>query len=944
MKHLISLLLIVFFCVTGVLAQMDDENRIRKLAENFNAALVKRNIDELSGMVDLPPDRREAWKVSLEKGEFAQYPIVSATVRTVTIEGDRASARLFWERVEAATGKEYSDYGQNHRVLYLQRKGDGWQILYPVTAENDLIARVLEADSFAAKQALIRGEPELNTHRILFVILFRFQSDGQYEQAEEYYRLADWYNEEYFRGKDEFRYVNTVINIRNSRALTEKSLGNFTGAMRLYVESAALAEDYQRRSGRILGGTALTQVNVGSLYFQLGNLEQAEFFANAALKTLENADRRRQAIVFNSIYNLLGDIAFLRGDDAAALTFYTEAQTDISHGMASVHIRQGRLDEAARIYQESIDATDRSLVLNAQVQLPRTVEALTGLSEIALKRSDPGTAIKLSERAVSFAERSKNPELIFLAQNALGNAKVAARDIGGAETAFRGAIAIAEEGRGRVVGAETSRLSYLENRLGPFQNMVRIMIARGDPRGALEFAERGKSRVLNEILRGGRIDWENVLSPTEKERLADLRYQLTKLNRRQTVLKYQSIPDPAQLAEISGEIESLRLELEFFQTAAFAKYPELRRSLGVTQQPGPLESLFSGGDRAIVEFAVAGDSVFVFVATQSPNGKIDLTVRELDEPLPKIVGRISNLRAAIMEKNIGFKPLARELYDLLLGKTAAQIARKSELVIIPDGGLWAVPFPALVEPGGRFLVEKHAVRLGQSLGALNELATIRPAPLRQAAGILAVGNPQIDNATAAKVSAQYRNGLGDLPDAETEVRELRRLYGPGGLYLIRADAREDVWKREAQRHRVLHLATHGVANEYKPLYSHLVLSPGSESPNEDGLLEAWEIMNLRLNADLAVLSACETGQGRINGGEGLVGLSWAFAVAGVPRVAASLWKVESGGTAEFMIDFHRNLRRRPAQSPAAAMRGAMMRRIRAGSHPFYWAAFAVIGK
>lgn len=939
-----SPLLLLLLCVTGAFGQTDDEQAVRKLAETFNTALIERSIDRLTDAVDLPADRREAWKNSLEKGEFAQYPIKSASVRWVSVEGERASARLFWERVEAATGKDYSDYGQNHRVLYLQRKGDGWQILYPATAENDLIARILRADSFAAKQALIRGEPELNTHRIIFVILFRFQSDGQYDQAEEYYRLADWYNDEYFRDKDEFRYVNTVLNIRNSRALTEKSLGNFSGAMRLYLESAAIAEEYQKKSGRILGGTALTQVNIGSLYFQLGNLDQAEFFANAALKTLENADRRRQAIVFNSIYNLLGDIAFVRGDDTSALRFYIESRTEIPHGIAAVHLRQGRFDEAAQIYQESVNAMDRAIAGNEQIQSPRSVEALVGLSEISYRRGDSVNSLRLAKRAVEVAERTKNPELIFLALSALGNASIEAGEIAGAESAFRAAISLAEDGRRRVVGAETSQLSYLENRLGPFQKMVRIMFARGDAYGALEFAERGKSRVLNDLLRVGKIDWQSALDASEKLKQIELQDRLARLNRRQTILKYQSAPDPEQLADLSKEIERLRLEIEFLQTSAFAKYPELRRSRGLSRPSGTLEPLLAGGDRALVEFAFAGESAFIFVATAGADGKADLRVHQLDETTAKITERVNLLRTAVIEKNLGFKPSARFLYDVLFGKAASQIAGKTELVIVPDGALWSLPFAALIEPGGRFLVEKHALRLGQSLSALGELNSIRSDPELRAAEVLAVGNPKIDIAAVARVRAQYRSDLGDLPDAETEVKELRRLYGPGGLYLTKSDAREDVWKREAPRYRILHLATHGVANEYKPLYSHLFLSTSATSQGDDGLLEAWEIMNLRLNADLAVLSACETGQGRINSGEGLVGLSWAFAVANVPRVAASLWKVESGGTADLMIDFHRNLRKRPGEPPSTAMRKAMVRQAGLRKHPFYWAGFVVIGK
>ena len=131
------------------------------------------------------------------------------------------------------------------------------------------------------------------------------------------------------------------------------------------------------------------------------------------------------------------------------------------------------------------------------------------------------------------------------------------------------------------------------------------------------------------------------------------------------------------------------------------------------------------------------------------------------------------------------------------------------------------------------------------------------------------------------------------------------------------------------------------------MYSHLVLAQGDK--NEDGLLEAWELMQLDLKADLAVLSACETARGRFGAGEGVIGLTWAMFVAGAPATVVSQWKVESASTRDLMLGFHRQPeRRRSAKAKvtkAEALRQAALKLMKnpETSHPFYWAGFVLVG-
>jgi CHAT domain-containing protein len=172
------------------------------------------------------------------------------------------------------------------------------------------------------------------------------------------------------------------------------------------------------------------------------------------------------------------------------------------------------------------------------------------------------------------------------------------------------------------------------------------------------------------------------------------------------------------------------------------------------------------------------------------------------------------------------------------------------------------------------------------------------------------------------------------------------LYGNARSKIyIGAEAREDRLKAEAAQARILHFATHGVLNNASPMYSHLVLAQGDR--NEDGLLEAWELTQMDLRADLVVLSACETARGRFGAGEGVIGLSWAMFVAGAPATVVSQWKVESASTRELMLGFHQRLTAssKTKMTKAEALRQAALKLMNnpGSGHPFYWAGFVLVG-
>jgi CHAT domain-containing protein len=360
----------------------------------------------------------------------------------------------------------------------------------------------------------------------------------------------------------------------------------------------------------------------------------------------------------------------------------------------------------------------------------------------------------------------------------------------------------------------------------------------------------------------------------------------------------------------------------------------------------------------LVEFVVQEKQSYLFVLTRTnkaPQAAPDLKVYKLNIKQKELADLTQRFNQRISSRSLGFQELAAQLYDLLLKPAHLQLQNINKLVIVPDGGLWELPFQALLSAPNRFLIQDYAVSYAPSLTVLKEMQSLQARRRKgnmQANMLLALGNPAIGAQTARKVSAVFMDEkLLPLPEAERQVKALQQIYGSqNSKVYIGAEASEGRLKQEAGHYQILHLAAHGILNDASPMYSHLVLSQLHGNAGDDGLLEAWEIMKMDLKADLIILSACDTARGRVGAGEGVIGLAWALFVAGAPTTVVSQWKVETESNTELMVAFHHNLRldskkAKGSSSKAEALRQATLKLMKNKkySHPFYWAPFIIVG-
>ena len=282
--------------------------------------------------------------------------------------------------------------------------------------------------------------------------------------------------------------------------------------------------------------------------------------------------------------------------------------------------------------------------------------------------------------------------------------------------------------------------------------------------------------------------------------------------------------------------------------------------------------------------------------------------------------------------------IAGRVFSAIFGETAAaRLDSFSRLALVTDGALLRTPFPALVDAKGRRLIDRFGISTAMSLASLlNPAAALSAKSPR----VYALGDPIEEGAMASVVPQALR--FAPLAGAREEVLAIAGLL-PGSTMAIGRDVKEADVKKRLPGHDIVHFATHGILDLGEPLQSSLLLAAEPADSSEDGLLEAWEIASMRLNTRLAVLSACETGQGQETLSDGILGLSWAFQAAGCPNVLASLWSVDDAATRAMMVAFYEQIR--VGARIDDAMRAAVqkVRGEKRFQSPYYWAAFQIIG-
>ena len=741
-----------------------------------------------------------------------------------------------------------------------------------------------------------------------------------------------------------------IGNTLNLMGVTYRLQGNRRLALEYFQKALALFKETNYQTG-VIG----VLNNIGNVYLQQSQFDLAQ---DSFTKSLELATSAKYRPQVSLALNNIGRVHHIRGDRAKALEYYQQSlalreelgdktgATRTLINLAELYKDLKDYDRSEEYYKKSLERLESS---GNKADLPVTI---SGLGQLQLLRGNPKSALEWLNRATELAREGERLDVLWLALSITGKAHRDLKQEDQARAAFTESIEVVEELRRQIAGAEQEQQLFLEDKLSPYQSLVALFVDRNEWQQAFSMSEQAKARVLLDVLQFGRTSMGQMTS-AEREVERKLRGSMVTINN-QLLRETQVSPiNDNRIADLKARRQQSRLAYESFRTNLYATHPELKKQRGEIL-PISLEqvgNLIADTHGALLEFSLAGDKAFLFVLTKSAPGKspAKLKVYQLAVGAKELAQQADNFRLTLAQRDLTYASAARELYKTLLGPAEAELRGKTNLVIVPDGKLWDLPFQALQNSRGRHLIEDFAISYAPSLTVLREMKQLRQRKQLKNAGadsLLAIGNPSRGEAISMNGPSTSEKP-DDLIETQRQVSALAELYGRSRSRVYTGDmARESRVKAEAGDYRVLQLATHGVLNDAAPMYSYVVLAREESGAEDDGLLEAWELMNMNLNSDLVSLSGCETARGRTSAGEGVIGLSWALFVAGSPTTLVSQWKVESASTTDLMLEFHRQLHSFGSHgSKSIALQRAAKKILNNVQyrHPFYWAGFVVVG-
>ena len=650
-------------------------------------------------------------------------------------------------------------------------------------------------------------------------------------------------------------------------ATTYYMQGNYALALNHYGRCLSLDEKMNDAAG-----IAHSLSYIGGVYRSQGHYKQALDYLGRSLRTFESLGYRDGQARTLAI---IGSVHYLQGDAARALNYFNSALA----------------------LRELLDAKEG------------IAGALLNIALVHAINREPAKALDAATRSADLARRIGSRHVLWNARLVAGRVLRSLNRLTEARQAFDESIAVVEAMRAHVAGGEQEQEQFFADKIAPYYEVVEMLVRERKREEALTYVEQGKARALLDVLRGGRANFAGRTTKDEQARERELKGALNALGSALRREQSATRPRETEIQNLQTRLERARLDHAAFQTSLYSKYPELcveRGEVNAITLPETME-LLPDAATAIIEYVVTDDRTYLFVITKPENKNTEanalsrpsLKIYAIEQTRAELATRVAIFRRQLAGRDLLFRANAKSLYELLLKPAEAELRGKKHIVIVPDNDLWELPFQALQTTTGGYFIEQAAISYAPSLTVLREMMRKRRKRSPSAAedvSLLAFGNPVLDTNTVrrAQNAVMMEGGIGapkPLPEAERQVKLLARLYGARHSRIYtRAEAREERAKQEAHNYRILHFATHGTLNDSSPMYSHIMLAPGNEKSikgtsdvtGENGLLEAWELMEMNLRADLVVLSACETARGRLTAGEGMIGLSWALFVVGSP--------------------------------------------------------------
>src|SRR5580698_1069180 len=771
-------------------------------------------------------------------------------------------------------------------------------------------------------------------------------------------------------------YATSLYNLANAHA----KLDEYDKARAQFGEALAIFQQTGFPRGQAYVLTAL-----GHLALNTGDETKAEaFFRQAQAEWRAASDRQGEVFALNA----LGEVAARRGQFPRAIELHRQA------------LAISRTDHLQREEERTLGYLADAYYGAHEAQ--SSLEQASGELDLIRKIGDPeGEARARYQQGRAWRSRREYDRAREALDQALHSYQSLGMRTGAADTLYE--LAALDRDRGRLpeanakiaksldildatgagAGSAETRMLFAAAHRKSYDLAIDVAMRLHDNPKAFELSERARARTFVDLIRGARLDIRQGVDPALLERERSTQESLNEKQARLTRLLAES-HNSGTAAQAKKEIDGL---VEDYQSVE----ADIRRTsprYAALLEPHSLslsdvQSELPDSQTALAEFWLGEDRSYGWLVTKTECRGFELPRRKEIETLARTAYSAltarnvtrdetpEQMQARVSASDREFAQVSSELSRILLGKmTGLSGARR--LWVVSDGALEYLPFAALPTPGSSepLIVSHQIVRL-PSASVLAEvrqqLAARRPAlrsvavfadPVFQADDERVVKSNDervVRSQTPARPSSDVPRGAEDvdlatLPRLWFSRREAEAVAALAPRGAVREALDFDASRAEAQKpvladYRVLHFATHAFLDSRHPELSGLVLSMVDRAGRpQDGFLRLNEIYNLKLNADLVVLSGCQTALGQEVRSEGLVGLTRGFMYAGAPRVLASLWDVRDRATAEFMSRFYEPLLRRHLP-PEDALRSAQlaMMQDRRWSQPYFWAAFTMQG-
>ena len=683
---------------------------------------------------------------------------------------------------------------------------------------------------------------------------------------------------------------NCYINLGNAYC----SLGDFRKAIEYYKRSLKIKKDIENRDGE-----SKCYIGLGAAYCSLGDFRKAIKYYERSLKTAKEIEDRTGE---SSCYGNLGNTYFRLGDFRKAIDYYRRSlkiAKDIEDRDVelSCYGNLGAVYSSLGDFKKAIKYYERSLKMAKEIE-DRTGESSCygNLGNTYFRLGDFRKAIEYYKRSLRIIKKTGNKDterhvnlnlgLTYYSRNPQLAFNYLKRSIELSETIGKGLI------------EEEHKIGFYGLAANAYQSIIPLCLKLDKDEEAFHYTERSKSKTFLDMLAATYVKPSNNLIERDTL-LQDEERCLERIRELQMSYLYKSV-SPIELGEVDRIRENLN-EIYNEMEKVDPEYVFMRQAR--TLSLDKIEEMLSSEKRniVIVEYFITKDKLFIFVV--SKNGLHVEPVLISEEKLFKYINaywkEVITFYGAIGDTWL-------ELSNYLIEPISEYLVKSDLIYFIPYGALHYIPIHAL-KLGGELLIKSYPICYSPAVSIIQFCKN--------------KGSDKLEGCASFGIVF------------EDEAEEVARLFNTNP-YLGETANKKNVI--ECTNKDIIHLSCHGYFDNLDPLSSGVLLH------NEE-VLTAREIFNMKINAELVTLSACQTGINKRKPGDELIGLTRAFLYAGTPSVVVSLWSVDAQSTQELMLEFYKLLKK--GRDKATALQEAQKKIMQKEeySHPYYWAPFILVG-